>query len=148
LKEVKFYGRVTGTDKRYFMYQLEAYLRKVSMEPLEFTLAEILSRDEYGKPKYEIEHIWPQDTGKLGLNEEGLKEHQANLNRLGNLTLAAKGWNASIGNDKFDDKHVEYRKSLFRVQTELAENYNSWGKAQIDDREIKLVKFALENWSI
>jgi hypothetical protein len=147
LKDVKFYGRVTGTDKRYLLYHYETSLRKAAMEPIEFTLAEVLSRDEYGKPKYEIEHIWPQDTGKLGLDDAGLKEHEANLNRLGNLTLAAKGWNASMGNDKFEDKCVEYKKSLFRVQTELV-NYGTWGKTQIDQREGKLLKFALEKWKI
>lgn len=145
LKDVDFYGRVTGTDKRYLLYQYETYLRKRNRESLEFTLNEILSRDEYGRPKYEIEHIWPQDSSKLGLNQEELREHEANLNRLGNLTLAAKGWNASIGNNSFNEKRKEYGKSVLRVQIELLA-YQKWGKAQIDDRESELVKFALEKW--
>ena len=94
---------------------------------------------------YEIEHIWPQDTSMLQLTEEEQKQHEEYVNKLGNLTLAAKGWNKSMGNKPFDIKREKYKNSLFRVQKELA-HYNMWGKKQIEKREMDIIKFALKRW--
>jgi hypothetical protein len=83
----------------------------------------------------------------LGLSEEELREHEENVHRLGNLTLAAKGWNRRLGSKPFREKRRKYKKSLLRVQMELT-SYENWGKKQIAEREKELVKFAFERWKI
>ena len=138
--------RSTG-DIRYLLYEYERFLRESCGERLEFTLREIFSRDKYGRPEYEIEHIWPQDPSLLGLSDEEKKEHEECVNKLGNLTLATKGWNRSIGNKPFSEKREKYKDSNLRVQRELA-SYETWGRKQIEEREDKIVKFALSRWSI
>lgn len=147
LKTDDFYVRVAGRDIRYLLYQYESHLRKLKDEPLEFTLTEILSRDDWGRPKYEIEHIWPQDPSLLGLSKEELEEHEQCVNRLGNLTLAAKGWNIRMGKKPFDKKCKKYGKSILRVQIELT-SHKEWGKKQIDQREKELTQFTLGEWRV
>lgn len=147
LRSKDFYDRVIKNDIRYLLYEYESFLRKEQGERLEFTLGEILSRDKWGKPNYEIEHIWPRDPSKLGLNEEELKEHEQCVDRLGNLTLASKGWNKRMSNKSFDKKCEEYKNSGFKIQR-ILQSYTAWGKKQIRQREEKLVNFALRHWKI
>ena len=134
-------------DIRYLLYEYERFLRESCGERLEFTLREIFSRDKYGRPEYEIEHIWPRDPSLLGLSDEERKEHEECVNKLGNLTLATKGWNRSMGNKPFNEKREKYKDSSLRVQRELA-SYETWGRKQIEERENKIVKFALSRWSV
>lgn len=147
LQETDFYESHQTADIRYFMYQYETHLRKTKKEPLEFTLSEALSRDRNNRPEYEIEHIWSQDTSRLKLDDKGIIYHSENVDKLGNLTLAAKGWNESMGNKHFDEKRSKYGNSLFRVQKELVD-YPSWGKTSINNREQVLLNFAATKWKI
>ena len=147
LKAKDFYYRSIGNDIRYLLYGYESSLRKEQGERLEFTLSEILSRDKSRRPNYEIEHIWPQDPSKLGLSEEESKEHEEYVDKLGNLTLAAKGWNRRMSNEPFDKKCEEYKKSRLKIQWKLT-FYKKWGRKQIEEREEKLVSFALKQWKI
>ncbi|TET26563.1 MAG: DUF262 domain-containing protein [Candidatus Bathyarchaeum sp.] len=147
LKADDFYDRTTGRDIRYLLYEYETYLRDVKGEPLEFTLTEILSRDDTGRPKYELEHIWPRSPSMLGLNKEELDVHEKCVNRLGNITLASKGFNLRMSNKPFKQKCKEYEDSLLRVQRDLTSN-KRWGKKQIAERGKKIVEFALEKWEV
>jgi len=145
LRSNDFYDRALGNDIRYLLYEYEGFLRLEQGEPLEFALGEILSRDESRRPNYEIEHIWPQNPSKLGLENGELKDHEQNVDKLGNLTLAAKGWNRRLGNEPFSKKCEEYKKSGFKIQRILP-FYGEWGKKQIKEREEKLVNFAMKRW--
>jgi hypothetical protein len=147
LRVEDFYQRIAKSDLRYFFYWYERYLRETAKEAVEFPLSEILSYDEHGMPKYEIEHIWPEVTSKLNLNEEDSKNHRECVNKLGNLAIATKSWNSSMGNEPFDKKKTQYKESVFRSQRELA-LYENWGKKEIEDRTTKLVQFALTRWKI
>ena len=129
------------------LYEYESFLRKEQGEPLEFALNEILSRDEWRRPNYEIEHIWPQNPSRLGLSSDELTKHEQNVHKLGNLTLVAKGWNRRMGNAPFKRKCKEYKKSSFKIQRILQLN-REWGKKQIEERENKLVTFVLMRWKI
>jgi len=146
LRAPDFYERVAGDDVRYLLYEYELFLRESCGERLEFTLREILSRDKHRRPEYEIEHIWPRDPSLLGLSDEEKEEHEECVDKLGNLTLATKGWNRSMGNKPFSEKREKYKDSSLRVQRELA-SYETWGRKQIEEREDKIVKFALSRWS-
>jgi len=140
-----FYQRMAKSDLRYFFYWYERYLREIEKESVEFPLSEILSYDENKKPKYEIEHIWPEETSLLKLSEEELKTHKECVNKLGNLTIATKSWNLQMGYKPFSEKKAQYKESIFRSQRELT-FYETWGKKEIEERTTKLVKFSLERW--
>jgi len=147
LRSDDFYDRTIRNDMKILFYEYESFLRAEQGEPLEFALSEILSRDESGRPNYEIEHIWPQDPSRLSLSDEELTEHEQSVDKLGNLTLASKGWNRRLSNSPFDMKCKEYKKSGLKVQRILP-SYGGWGKNQIGERENKLLTFSLKRWKI
>jgi len=147
LQSLDFYDRISGNDIRYMLYLYESFLRKEQGEPLEFTLNEILSRDKGGRPIYEIEHILPQDSSELNLNEEELRDHEEYVHSLGNLALASKNWNRSMGNKPFNKKCERYKTSGIKMQRKLVE-YKKWGKEQIIKRGNEIINFALERWKI
>ena len=67
------------------------------------------------------------------------------MDRLGNLTIAPKGWNKNMGNKMFKEKLEKYKGSSLRIQRELA-SYDNWGFDKIDKREEEIVNFALKRW--
>ena len=87
-------------------------------------------------------------------------------NRLGNLTLLEKSLNASIHNDTYEDKAVEYRKSAFYLTSSLPElvdagnntainrmnkqmkAWPSWQVKSIEERQSMLYALAEEVWSM
>ena len=140
LRAENFYDRVAPRDIKYLLFEYERVLREESREPLDVSLEDIL------RPAFETEHIWAQDSSKLGLSEELLEVHEQYKDKLGNLTLASKSWNAEWGNQPFAFKRKGYRKSILRVQKELSD-LRKWGKRRIDERENKIVEFALTRWS-
>jgi len=141
LESSQFYLEKSSRDIRYILYEYDKHLREIVKEPLPLDLTQILSTG------YDVEHIWAKDAAKLNLNESELKVHQANVHRLGNLTIASESWNRSWGNDPFSNKKNKYRESAFRVQKELT-NFNIWEKEQIDTRQKILVNFILNRWSV
>ena len=136
-------------DIKYLLSEYEIYLRGESKEKLTLAQEDILS------PEYQVEHIWAQDTSKLGLTPEMKLKHEQNVHRLGNLTLAARSWNASMGNKPFEKKRdgdppgtsPSYQNSVLRVQQDLA-IHDIWNHETIRKREDEIVAFALQRWSI
>ena len=135
---------------RYLLAQYENKLRKDAREPLPVNLAEILSSE------YQTEHILPQNPAG-GLDDEELAAHQEIVHRLGNLTIASKGWNLSMGNRAFEEKRDRrgesehgdecYRNSILLVQRDLAK-WEEWNAASIHERGGSIIDFALERWRI
>lgn len=146
LKAEDFYQRVAKNDLRYFFYWYEKYLRETEKEDVEFTLKEILSYDDNNRPKYEIEHIWPE-TPLSNIKEEDSKVYREYVHRLGNLTLATKKWNRSLGHKPFLIKRQFYKKSIFRCQRELS-TYETWGPKEIEERTKKLIGFSMKRWPL
>jgi uncharacterized protein with ParB-like and HNH nuclease domain len=136
-----FYQVISSRDIKYLLFEYETSLRNVKREPLDIQLSQILSET------YEVEHIWPFDTSKLGLTEQEIKDHALCKHMLGNLTLASQSWNSSMGNKPFVEKKEAYKDSSLRVQRELT-SYEKWGKDQIEQRGTNLLKFASEQWKI
>lgn len=141
LRVENFYARVATRDTKYLLFEYERFLREQSREPLDIGLEDIL------QPTFEIEHIWAHDPSKLGLSEELLEVHEQYRDKLGNLTVASKSWNAQWGNQPFSFKRKSYRKSILRVQKELSD-LRKWGRKQIDEREDKIIEFALTQWGV
>lgn len=121
--------------------------------------------DEEGEPgtislekamggEYTVEHIWPQTPDEYPLDDAGEfdsipERYAAYNNRLGNLTLASKSWNSTWGNKKFEIKKDDgYSESNLWVQKEIPNQYSEWSVENIEDREQKLVEFALDEWSL
>ncbi len=85
--------------------------------------------------------------------------HKEIVHRLGNLTIASKKWNQSMGNRPFEekrdgrgnsgpgDKRICYRNSSLHVQREL-EKYTQWNESTIQERGARIITFALERWRI
>lgn len=116
----------------------------------------------------EIEHILPNTpTDALrAAFEETAGEHAYDdyKNRLGNLTLLEKPINITAGNDFYQQKVSEYRKSKNYLTSSLAEimtvginssinrinqhlqAYDVWTSATIEDRHQKLIELALQVW--
>ncbi len=141
LRSENLYSRHSSRDMKYLLSEYEIHIRQSSGEPLHLAQEEILSTE------YQVEHIWPQSASNLGLNRDGLEAHARNADRLGNLTIASKSWNISMGNKPFEEKVLKYGESSLRVQRELA-NFSEWGPEAIREREDKIVEFALKRWSV
>ena len=141
LKVENFYDRIARRDKIYLLFEYEKFLREQSREPLDIRLEDILT------PKFEIEHIWPDDASKLNLSEDLEEIHEQCKDKLGNLTIASKSWNARWGNESFETKRKEYQNSTLRIQKELSD-FEEWNKEQIEKRETHIIKFAIERWKV
>ena len=144
------YGHLGTRTIKYLLAQYENKLRKDAGEPLPVSLAEILSSE------YQTEHILPQNPAG-GLGDEELAAHQEIVHRLGNLTIASKDWNLSMGNRAFEEKRDRrgeselgdecYLNSILLVQRDLAK-WEEWNEASIQDRGVTIIDFALERWRI
>ena len=156
----RFSGQLSGTDCywnlgtrtiKYLLAQYENKRRKKEGPGLEVNLEDILSA------QYETEHILPQHPVG-GLDETEKVAHKEIVHRLGNLTIASKEWNRSMGNRSFEEKRdgpgdgepcerICYRSSALLVQSELA-NWEQWNEATIRERGDKIIDFALARWRI
>ena len=147
-----FYQNRSRNDVKYLLSEYEIYIRCKSRQPLTLAQPEILS------PEYQIEHIWPQNPSDRGEYDEAKKlSHEQNVHRLGNLTVAPRSWNASMGNKPFNEKRdgdpsstpkiPAYADSVLRVQQDL-KDYSEWTPKTIREREDAIVEWALERWRV
>ena len=143
-----FYTEVGSRDIKYLLSEYEIHLRKLKTDvPLDLSTQEKnLTSD------YEVEHIWAQHpTVEMSEDEKDL--YMQNVHRLGNLTIASESWNKSMGNKPFEEKKGQpegkpsYSNSNLLVQKELAE-LPTWDVEAINNREAKILDFALQRWSV
>ena len=85
----------------------------------------------------------PQD-GKLWTNISQ-EEHDTYLWRLGNIALLDATLNKEMQNKPFDFKKGFFAKSEIIPNKDIA-THASWGKDEIEKRQIQLAKYALEIW--
>ena len=135
----------------YFLYELEIGLSSRSVTPIPWARA-----DE--DKKESIEHILPQSHRDAGWWEshwpDGLKAEQY-VHRLGNLVIT-KG-NQELGRKpiklKLDDPNGSYSfnyKNATNSEKEI-KNYtdgSTWKESNILKRELDMIHFAIERWSI
>ena len=147
LRRQGFYRGLGSRSIKYLLTQYEIHLRKKGDVPLALSTQEdILTSD------YEVEHVWAQNPAQ-GLSEIEETQHKESVHKLGNLTIASKAWNISMGNKPFEDKKIQpddrpsYSNSSLQVQKTLAEE-TMWDTGTISEREDRIVKFALERWTI
>jgi hypothetical protein len=132
---------------RYFMFRYEEHLAEGANQAFK---NEQWDRIWAASPSQSIEHVYPQNptpggpwTGALG---RGRGQKEAHVNRLGNLVLLSPGLNAKVGNREFSFKKTEYRKTGLLLLGEVSRK-NKWTKRAIEEREKRLVSFAMDAWA-
>lgn len=109
---------------------------------------------ENGREELNItqEHIVPQNTAKNGMleqygfqNEDDLGNH---INTFGNLLSLEKSLNSAAGDARLINKQEIYQKSKIQYNRSFANNDNflSFGKAQIIERNEKILQWLTEDF--
>ncbi|MBJ7354356.1 MAG: DUF262 domain-containing protein [Thermoleophilaceae bacterium] len=102
----------------------------------------------------QVEHIiprtwrttWPVGKGKGMAATLAEQERDAQVDRIGNLTLATGSLNASLSNNPWESKRKELRKhSKLHLNAELLEK-DAWDEAAIEDRGRWLASRVAEIW--
>ena len=148
LRDPDFYESMSSQDIRYLFYHYGQNLDIEIREDVQRDLEQILSTS------FEVEHILARKLPEEHIPENLHGEFDEYVHRLGNLTVASEYWNKNYGNLPFEQKKIapegreaEYKSSNLRVQQSLAD-YDEFGRTEIEDREQKIVHFALEEWGI
>ena len=98
-----------------------------------------------------LEHILPKKPGadwlaSVSENDDIEEDERARLtNLIGNLCLISTKVNNKIGNSSFEEKKKSYASSGFSLTKSVAEK-ERWGKSEIEERQSKLAKLAVERW--
>ena len=141
-------SRYGWTGLRYFLYEYESHLALGRGGSPKVPWSETDGADS-------IEHILPQEMGEQPYWQERFDEdsHEQYVHDIGNLTLT-KG-NPSLSNKPFPNKKGDkgtqgycYEKSLLVQESELAEKWNDWTEATIDERRAMLLRWAKKRWHV
>ena len=115
---------------------------------------------------YEIEHILPENPSNESVSEFGPGDQNELAQRLGNLVLAEKSINASLGNQAYSKKRPVYLQSQLLLTRSLAERpkvgfstridqavanldpFDQWNAASIEKRQQGLTNLARRTWDI
>lgn len=148
LSDPGFYDAVSSRDIRYLLYHYGKNLDGEVGEEVHRNLSTILSSE------FQVEHILAQNLEPADIPPGLVDEFDEHVDRLGNLTIASADWNRSLGNLPFEDKRVAgpdqqsgYDSSSLRVQQVLTE-YDIFDRDAIDQREQRIVEYALGEWSL
>ena len=156
LSHSDLYNWINKKDLNYFFWKYENYLRE-NVQPKASPMSEQELTNTNSKLKLSIEHIASQNPSvKIVSNIETLPEVDENfkenyLHSLGNLTIDPLSSNSSKGNLDFESKNNGYfLKAPFKTQNELEEflDHYKWTTNSIIQRNIKLMNFALGEWSL
>jgi hypothetical protein len=120
----------------------------------------------YTSSGFEIEHIFPQTPTNEAEEEFGASTDSNVANRLGNLVLAEKSINASLGNRSYSMKRNVYLQSQLLLTRALAERpkvgantridvavagiepFATWNEECVSKRQDMLARIAREVWSV
>ena len=142
LRSPRFARDLNSRSIRLLLSEYENHLCERTGEQIAFPQLDLL------RDGYQVEHIWPSNTGELDLaNDEEREVHSTNIHKLGNLTILSQRTNISLGAKPFHVKRKRYAKSRLRIVNELAE-YDDWNATAIKEREDRIVAFALKRWSV
>ena len=100
----------------------------------------------YAGSDFEIEHIYPQNPSAEAKNEFGATQDTTIAARLGNLLLAEKSINASLGNKPFSLKRPVYRQSQALLTRSLAERPEVGSDTKIDVAVAPFTPF--QEWTV
>ena len=92
-----------------------------------------------------LEHILPQSPG-AGWNLDS-ETALAFYKRIGNMALLKAPVNVAIGNGSYAEKSGHFKTSAL-VLTAEAGSEEKWGVAEIEKRQSRLAKLAVETWPL
>lgn len=118
---------------RYILFELERHISGRQMDE--------------GSGQYSIEHVLPENPGDNWpyISQEAL---DADIYRLGNMTLLEMGENRQLGNQSFSDKKSAYEISIFQLTRELAEKNTEWNAERIATRQKWMAAQATSIWRV
>ena len=93
-----------------------------------------------------LEHVLPQNPG---LKWPGIESaiHSTYFRRLGNMVLLSATLNRDIGNDSFDEKRGIFGESEYQLTKEITLQ-QTWGPAEIENRQKRLSDLAVKAWPL
>jgi len=97
--------------------------------------------------KYDLEHIYPINASSEWPEFSSPVTDDPQL-RLGNLTLIEKSLNKNASNKSFDEKKLVYAQSLVPSTKKIGTEYESWSKADINERQSRMAKDATSIWRL
>jgi hypothetical protein len=152
LRNQNAYNRIRYKDLRYLLYSYELYLRSEAKGGDESSIERAA---ENAGNDYTLDHIWPNDAGRLSLTETEEEIHKEYKHNLGNLTLTTGPQNSAWKNrpypkkrDRTDEGKSDYLNSDFTMTRKIARNHEQWGKEEIEQRLDEIVDFATRRWSL
>jgi hypothetical protein len=93
-----------------------------------------------------LEHVMPA-TPSVEWPDIQERDIESHANRLGNLVLLQADINTEIDKHDFATKKKAYKKSTFRLTSQVAEA-KEWGVKEIETRQKTLATFAVKTWKI
>lgn len=158
LSDTDFYHIYSSSDKNYFFWKYENYLREKE-QPIATPMSHEDLWNKNSKLRLTIEHIVAQrnseEQSKIICNELNVVVGHATvfnknyLNSIGNLTIDPQSANSSKGKSDVEVKNSKYFvKAPYKCQNELnafMEN-EKWTINSINTRKAKLVDFAKKTW--
>jgi uncharacterized protein with ParB-like and HNH nuclease domain len=150
-------GYYSWAELRYFMYEYEQELRRLSKTSRELLKwSDDMARENYNRDHKTVEHIYPQkassDYWKDRFSKYSVKERNTLKNSLGNLLPVSHGKNSSLSNKSFDDKKGTEQNQvgyLYGCLSEIQVATNAeWTAKDILRRGIYLLGFLETRWSV
>ncbi|MGC2423318.1 MAG: DUF262 domain-containing HNH endonuclease family protein [Nitrospirota bacterium] len=124
------------------VFRARYYLRAMEQQKKGVSEAEwVPSEDEQ---QINLEHIMP-DNPQDKWPELDPELAGAYYSKIGNMVMLQAKKNSMIGNNSFEEKKKVLKDSTFLLTSEVAV-YPKWGSEQINDRQKKLAKLAVETW--
>ncbi len=130
---------------RYLLWKYENDLRRINkVAPM--AASEYLNKFGTKNLDNTLEHITPQNPDFMNHTESFTKDY---LNNIGNLVLMVLGKNAQLNNANPTDKAEGFQNSTLISQKEVGDKIKSqgkWSESEINERQEKIVSFALKYW--
>lgn len=125
------------------------YLLRYALARIEETLSPDKEKQVKKSGVVHIEHVMPQKLSPAWMADlgEGAKLHAECVNRWGNLTLLFGKLNIPASNKAFEEKKPHYLQSQIAMTVALCDR-ESWGPAEIADRQRNLAALADEIWPV
>lgn len=126
----------------------KGYLARYYLQALERQLGtkQPLSIANPNPDEVTLEHILSQ-TPDFRVWDVALEQAEAYCNRIGNLVLLTAEENSRIGNGSFAAKRAVFKNASLKLTAEVGA-FETWGPAQIDERQVRLADLAVKAWPV
>ena len=125
-------------------YLARYYLRALEMNVKGLAQPELVPNEE--EEDINLEHVLPE-TPENNWPAIDPELAAAYYNRIGNMVLLQAKKNSTIGNSSFVDKAKVLAASTYALTAEVG-NSTTWSILQIQQRQKRLAKYAVETWPL